>query len=48
MLWATAGRVGIDQLMTEDLQDGFVLKGVKFSNPFNSANDELIERILPP
>jgi predicted nucleic acid-binding protein len=48
MLWATARRVGIDHLITEDLQDGFILKGVKFSNPFNSANDELIDRILPP
>jgi predicted nucleic acid-binding protein len=48
MLWATAPWVGIGHLITEDLQDGFTLDGVKFSNPFNSANDELIERILPP
>jgi predicted nucleic acid-binding protein len=48
MLWATAHRVGIAHLVTEDLQDGFALEGVKFSNPFNSANDELIDRILRP
>jgi predicted nucleic acid-binding protein len=48
MLWATARRVGIDHLITEDLQDGFILEGVRFTNPFNSANDGLMERILPP
>jgi len=48
MLWATARRVGVGYLITEDLQDGITLDGVKFVNPFNAANDELIERILPP
>jgi predicted nucleic acid-binding protein len=47
MLWATARRVGVRHLLTEDLQDGFELGGVSFINPFLSANDLRIDRILP-
>jgi predicted nucleic acid-binding protein len=47
MLWATARRVGVRYLLTEDFQDGRELDGVTFVNPFNRANDALIERILP-
>ena len=35
-------------MLTEDLQDGFQLHGVKFVNPFKGANDALIDAILPP
>jgi predicted nucleic acid-binding protein len=48
MLWASAQRAGVRHLLTEDLQDGFVLQGVRFVNPFKRANDRLIEEILPP
>jgi predicted nucleic acid-binding protein len=48
MLWATARRVGVNHLLTEDLQDGFRLDSVVFANPFKSTNDELIDAILPP
>jgi predicted nucleic acid-binding protein len=48
MLWASAQRAGVRHLLTEDLQDGFVLQGVTFVNPFETANDELIGQILPP
>ena len=48
MLWATARRVGVRQVLTEDLQDGFTLESVRFINPFNAANDNLIDSILPP
>jgi predicted nucleic acid-binding protein len=48
MLWATARRVGVHHLLTEDLQDGFRLDCVLFTNPFKSANDKLIDAILPP
>jgi predicted nucleic acid-binding protein len=48
MLWATARRIGVHHLLTEDLQDGFQLDVVRFTNPFKSANDELIDAILPP
>ena len=48
MLWATARRIGVHHLLTEDLQDGFQLDSVKFLNPFNGANDAVIDAILPP
>ena len=48
MLWAAAQRAGVRHLLTEDLQDGFVLQGVRFVNPFERANDQLIDEILPP
>jgi predicted nucleic acid-binding protein len=48
MLWATAKRVGARFLVTEDLQDGRLLDGVRFVNPFAAKNDALIDRILPP
>jgi predicted nucleic acid-binding protein len=48
MLWAAARRIGVQHLLTEDFQDGFQLDVVRFTNPFKSANDELIDTILPP
>ena len=48
MLWAAAQRAGVRHLVTEDLQDGFELAGVRFVNPFDAANDPLIDEILPP
>lgn len=47
MLWASAQRAGVRHLLTEDMQDGFVLQGVTFVNPFKRANDRLIDEILP-
>ena len=47
MMWATAHRLGVRYLLTEDMQDGFVLDGVSFLNPFLAANDDLIDEILP-
>jgi predicted nucleic acid-binding protein len=48
MLWAAAQRTGVRHLVTEDRQDGFELAGVRFVNPFDAANDRLIDEILPP
>jgi predicted nucleic acid-binding protein len=48
MLWASAQRAGVECLLTEDLQDGFVLQRVRFVNPFKQANDRLIDELLPP
>ncbi len=48
MLWAAARRGGVRCLLTEDLQDGFELDGVKFIDPFAPANNAFIDRILPP
>ena len=47
MLWACAQRVGVRHLLTEDMQDGFVLQGVAFVNPFKRENDQLINKLLP-
>ena len=47
MLWASAQRAGVRQLLTEDYQDGFALQGVTFINPFKRENDQLIDEILP-
>jgi predicted nucleic acid-binding protein len=48
MLWASAQRAGVRHFLTEDLQDGFVLRGVTFVNPFKRSNDRLVDEILPP
>jgi predicted nucleic acid-binding protein len=47
MLWATVRRAGVRLLITEDLQDGRVLEGVRFVNPFAADNDALIDREIP-
>jgi predicted nucleic acid-binding protein len=47
LLWAAARRVGVRYLLTEDLQDGFELDGVRFVDPFVAGNDGLIDEILP-
>jgi predicted nucleic acid-binding protein len=39
MLWGAAQRAGVRHLLTEDLQDGFELAGVRFVNPFDAANN---------
>jgi len=48
MLWASAQRAGVQCLITEDLQDGFILQSVRFVNPFQQSNDRLIDEALPP
>jgi predicted nucleic acid-binding protein len=47
LFWATADRVGVRYLLTEDFQDGRTLGGVTFVNPFEGANARLIADILP-
>ena len=48
MLWASAQHAGVRHLLTENFQDGFTLRGVKFINPFKRENDQLIDVVLPP
>jgi predicted nucleic acid-binding protein len=48
MLWAAAQRAGVRHLVTEDLQDGFELAGVRFVNPFDAANNRSIDGSLRP
>jgi predicted nucleic acid-binding protein len=47
MLWASAQRAGVRYLLTEDLQDGLILKSLTFVNPFAHGNAHLIDRVLP-
>ena len=47
LLWASAQRAGVRHMLTEDFQDGFVLREVTFINPFKRENDRLIEKLLP-
>jgi predicted nucleic acid-binding protein len=47
MLWASAQRAGVRNLLSEDFQDGFELQDVTFVNPFNLENNQLIDKLLP-
>ena len=42
MLWAFAQRAGVRDMLTEDLQDGLALRGVRFVNPFKQENDRCL------
>jgi predicted nucleic acid-binding protein len=46
MLWASAQRVGVRHMLSEDFQDGFELQDVTFINPFNTENNQLIDKLL--
>jgi predicted nucleic acid-binding protein len=46
LLWATADRIGVRWLLTEDFQDGRTLGGVTFVNPFRAENAGLLDRIF--
>jgi predicted nucleic acid-binding protein len=46
MLWASAQRAGVRQILTEDFQDGFALGDVTFINPFKPENDPLIDTLF--
>jgi predicted nucleic acid-binding protein len=47
MLWATARRIGVRVLVSEDFQDGRILDGVRFVDPFAVRNANFIEQLLP-
>jgi predicted nucleic acid-binding protein len=47
LLWATADRIGVRYLLSEDYQDGRTLGGVTFVDPFKGANERLLAEILP-
>jgi len=38
----------VRHMLTEDLQDGLALQGVRFINPFKRENNRLIDEVLPP
>ena len=47
MLWAAAREAGCRMLLSEDFQDGREIGGVRFVNPFNAANDDVLSLALP-
>lgn len=47
LLWATADRIGVEYLLTEDFQDARVLGSVTFVDPFRDGNERLLAEILP-
>jgi predicted nucleic acid-binding protein len=47
LLWATADRIGVRYLLSEDYQDGRTLGGVTFVDPFKRENQRLLAEILP-
>jgi predicted nucleic acid-binding protein len=47
MLWATARRIGVRVLVSEGFQDGRILDGVRFVDPFAVRNANFIEQLLP-
>lgn len=46
LLWATVRRVGVDLLLSEDLQDRRTIEGVRILNPFAARNARLVETAL--
>ena len=48
VILSAASQAGCRLLLSEDLQDGFELGGVRFVNPFKPSNDRLVDEILPP
>jgi predicted nucleic acid-binding protein len=42
LLWATVRRMGVAVLVSEDFQDGRVVEGVRFANPFVPTNAPII------
>ena len=39
LIWAVAKEGGVPYLLTEDLDDGATLEGVRFVNPFGASFD---------
>ena len=48
MLWATARRIGVRALLSEDLQDGRMIEGVRIINPFAAHNESLVAGLFSP
>jgi predicted nucleic acid-binding protein len=46
MLWAAAREAGCGAILSEDMQDGQVIGGVRIVNPFDPANAGQIERLF--
>jgi predicted nucleic acid-binding protein len=46
MLWATARRAGCEVILSENMQDGRELEGVRVVNPFDQENDAIVEEVF--
>jgi predicted nucleic acid-binding protein len=46
MIWSVARRFGARIVLSEDFQDGRVLEGVRFVNPFTAANAPILAEIV--
>ena len=44
---AVSTRAGANALLTEDLQDGRTIDGLRLLNPFSSANSRAVDELLP-
>jgi len=47
MLWSTARQAGCRILLSEDFQDGLVIGRMRCINPFEAANQALLDAALP-
>jgi len=47
VICVAAAKVGATHLLSEDLQDGALLHGVRVLNPFDPTNAGVIDRLLP-
>ena len=43
---AASTQAGAKALLTEDMQDGRIIEGLRLINPFNATNAEMIEALL--
>lgn len=48
LICVCSAEAGATHLLTEDMQNGAMLAGLKFTNPFAPANSQLLDRLLPP
>jgi len=46
MLWAAAREAGCGAILSEDMQDGQVIGGVRIVNPFDPSNAGQVERLF--
>ena len=46
LIVTVAARFGADALLSEDMQDGLEIEGLRIINPFNPANREAVDRLL--
>lgn len=48
VILTVAASAGVEYLLTEDMQDGATVHGIRLLNPFNPANHEMLDALLTP